>query len=538
VEISRHLSVTGRIGRKTFWAMWGCIILVLVAAAVPAILVTRLGGIWIMVGNGFMSVVLIGCAWVSLANQIKRWHDLGRSGWMFLISFIPFVGFVANVICLGCLRGQAAANRFGPPPGGPAPEPVVGAQAPATASPAPPLLAAAPRRRSRGWKWVAVAGGAMLIIGPVLAAVVYVIAPQGTLTVRREWLRAQFGSAEAQERLAWRYRQGDGVPQDYAAAAGWFERAAAKGQPQAQYDTAVLYYYGIGRPLDPELAQSWLERAAQQEYAPASTLLGLMSVERSGDGEAALHFWLTAAGQGDPHAKALLGAAYLQRRGEDSEDLILALFWLESARRDGVEPVAGQLQHLWATVPEDQLELVTAEVFRRLEAGSPAPVPPETVSEAPPNQPAEVAPSADAPAAEVESPPPENDLPVEVEARIQELTDYADLDSLYVEKSQADAAWAESEDGQAVAGYLQQMRDDAAAAQIVPVDGGGEVIYYTIAGVSAQLDGVQFDRMKDEAPYRLFVAETIARNIAGAPKPLRIAELLKEARDRKGAAAP
>ncbi len=532
--------------------MWGCIILTLIVAVVPAILITRLGGIWIAVGNGFMSVFLIGCAWVSIANQVKRWHDLGRSGWMILISFIPFVGFVANVICLGFLRGQVAANRFGAPPGQAAPDPappIPGEPQLAAVPPTsePPLLVAS-ARRPRRWKGVIIAGVSLLILGPLLAAVVFVSSPQGTLTARREWLRAMFGSAEAQQRLAWRYREGDGLKQDYAAAAAWFERAAAKGLAQAQYDTAVLYWYGIGRPLDPDMAKSWLERAARQEYGPASTLLGLITLEQGGDRAAALSLWAKAVAQGDAHAEALLGSAYLEQRGEGIEDLILALYWMETARRDGIEPVAGQLQHIWATVPEEQLEAVTAEVFRRLEAGSPAPLATRETTAAPapvpasvagvepviPNVPVEVTQPAD-PAPPVESAPPENNLAAEVQDRLEGLEDYADLSSLYDEKNQADAAWAESDDGKAVAGYLQMMRDDAGSVEVVPVDSGGEALNYAIAGTAAHLDGVQFDRLKGEVEYRVFIAETIAHNIAGAPKPLRIAELLKESRQKKGA---
>ncbi len=47
----------------------------------------------------------------------KRWHDLGRSGWWTLLTFIPFIGSIiafALFIYLGVAQGQAEDNQYGP----------------------------------------------------------------------------------------------------------------------------------------------------------------------------------------------------------------------------------------------------------------------------------------------------------------------------------------------------------------------------------------------------------------------------------------
>ncbi len=31
-------------------------------------------------------------AWVCVVLQIKRWHDLGKSGWLVLINLVPGIG--------------------------------------------------------------------------------------------------------------------------------------------------------------------------------------------------------------------------------------------------------------------------------------------------------------------------------------------------------------------------------------------------------------------------------------------------------------
>lgn len=55
-------------------------------------------------------------SWVpSLAVQVRRLHDTGRSGWWSLINLVPLVGPILLLILL-VQPGQAHANRFGPDP--------------------------------------------------------------------------------------------------------------------------------------------------------------------------------------------------------------------------------------------------------------------------------------------------------------------------------------------------------------------------------------------------------------------------------------
>jgi hypothetical protein len=60
--------------------------------------------------------------------------------------------------------------------------------------------------------------------------------------------QAAQGSAEAQYFLGMMYANGRGVPQDYATARGWYEKAAAQGYAMAQYNLGALYFYGQGVP--------------------------------------------------------------------------------------------------------------------------------------------------------------------------------------------------------------------------------------------------------------------------------------------------
>jgi uncharacterized membrane protein YhaH (DUF805 family) len=51
--------------------------------------------------------------WISIAVQVKRWHDRDKSGWWFLMNFVPIVGQLWVLIECGFLSGTAGPNRFG-----------------------------------------------------------------------------------------------------------------------------------------------------------------------------------------------------------------------------------------------------------------------------------------------------------------------------------------------------------------------------------------------------------------------------------------
>ena len=51
----------------------------------------------------------------TLALSIRRLHDLDRSGWWFLLIFIPLIGGIWLLVWF-CMRGTVGPNRFGPDP--------------------------------------------------------------------------------------------------------------------------------------------------------------------------------------------------------------------------------------------------------------------------------------------------------------------------------------------------------------------------------------------------------------------------------------
>jgi nitrate/nitrite transporter NarK len=52
-------------------------------------------------------------AWVCIALQIKRWHDLGKPGGLVLINLVPGIGSLISLVVLGFFKSPASASRFG-----------------------------------------------------------------------------------------------------------------------------------------------------------------------------------------------------------------------------------------------------------------------------------------------------------------------------------------------------------------------------------------------------------------------------------------
>lgn len=50
-----------------------------------------------------------------IAVCVRRLHDVGRSGWFYLLIFIPFVGAIILLVLL-CTEGQHMSNKWGEDP--------------------------------------------------------------------------------------------------------------------------------------------------------------------------------------------------------------------------------------------------------------------------------------------------------------------------------------------------------------------------------------------------------------------------------------
>lgn len=78
---------------------------------VSVFVVDALAGVMFML----TMVLYVGAFLPLLAVSVRRLHDLGKSGWMMLIMFIPFVGGILLLVWF-VTDGEAANNAYGPVP--------------------------------------------------------------------------------------------------------------------------------------------------------------------------------------------------------------------------------------------------------------------------------------------------------------------------------------------------------------------------------------------------------------------------------------
>src|SRR5437868_6059560 len=81
------------------------------------------------------------------------------------------------------------------------------------------------------------------------------------------------GDANSQYELGIRYASGSDVPQDYAEAMRWFQKAAERGNAQAQWRLGLGSLKGIGVDTNEQDAAGWFKRAANRGYPPAQVAL-------------------------------------------------------------------------------------------------------------------------------------------------------------------------------------------------------------------------------------------------------------------------
>ncbi|KHK65351.1 MULTISPECIES: DUF805 domain-containing protein [Pseudomonas] len=117
----KPFSFEGRIGRLRYlaWTM------VLTLAMLPLVgLGFWLATTWLLasdsiagliVGGLVAAVVVLAFAFVSIQFNVQRLHDLGWSGWLWLINLVPFVGSIFPFILI-IAPGNTGANQYGPPP--------------------------------------------------------------------------------------------------------------------------------------------------------------------------------------------------------------------------------------------------------------------------------------------------------------------------------------------------------------------------------------------------------------------------------------
>ena len=100
----KYATFEGRARRSEYW--WFQLFYLLFALVVVALV--------LLLRSEWVTLLFLGLVVPQVAVTVRRLHDTSRSGWWFLISFVPYVG--ALVLLVLCLLDSADSNRFGPSP--------------------------------------------------------------------------------------------------------------------------------------------------------------------------------------------------------------------------------------------------------------------------------------------------------------------------------------------------------------------------------------------------------------------------------------
>lgn len=107
------LDFRGRSGRKEFWTFQLAFLsLLLLAYLIDAQFFDP-----VIAADGLPKGLFLPAVWLiglvpSLAVQVRRYHDVGRSGWWVLLNMLPIAGILFPMVW-GLQRGDPGLNQFG-----------------------------------------------------------------------------------------------------------------------------------------------------------------------------------------------------------------------------------------------------------------------------------------------------------------------------------------------------------------------------------------------------------------------------------------
>lgn len=108
----KYIEFSGRASRKQYWMfMLFVVVIAMILGFFDGLMGTQ-------IGETPQSVGVLSLIWSlaillpSLSITVRRLHDTNRSGWWFLISFIPLLGGVVLVVFM-VMNGNAGSNQYG-----------------------------------------------------------------------------------------------------------------------------------------------------------------------------------------------------------------------------------------------------------------------------------------------------------------------------------------------------------------------------------------------------------------------------------------
>ncbi|MEO8489387.1 DUF805 domain-containing protein [Pseudomonas sp.] len=113
-------TIHGRIGRLRYLAWTLVLTLALLVAGgiistASFAVATASPTAGVILGSLLGFALFVALVWVSVQIGVQRLHDLGWSGWLYLLNLVPLVNSIFPLLLL-VLPGNTGANQYGPPP--------------------------------------------------------------------------------------------------------------------------------------------------------------------------------------------------------------------------------------------------------------------------------------------------------------------------------------------------------------------------------------------------------------------------------------
>ena len=103
--VQKSFTIEGRASRSEYWWFW---VTIMIAQIGLTIVDSALGTPLMLLVLALMPA--------SITAAIRRMHDIGKSGWWLLISFIPLIGGLVLLYWFIFDGGQPHANQYGAVP--------------------------------------------------------------------------------------------------------------------------------------------------------------------------------------------------------------------------------------------------------------------------------------------------------------------------------------------------------------------------------------------------------------------------------------
>ncbi|MGD1897294.1 MAG: DUF805 domain-containing protein [Phormidesmis sp.] len=111
---NQYADFSGRASRSEYWYFTLFNYIALIAIAVVSAILSNISEIFVFL----IPIYLFGSLIPAIAVCTRRLHDTGRTGWLQLITVIPFVGMIGAIVLLIflCQDSSFERNQYGPNP--------------------------------------------------------------------------------------------------------------------------------------------------------------------------------------------------------------------------------------------------------------------------------------------------------------------------------------------------------------------------------------------------------------------------------------